>query len=677
MAKGGDDKAAATTRRLQNELNEHNYRYYVLDKPSISDAEYDRLLRELMELEAAHPRLVTPDSPTQRVGAAPRQGFKTVQHPHPMLSLANVFDAAELREFDARVKRQLALAEDVAIDFTAEPKIDGLGVEVIYERGVLEVASTRGDGVAGEDVTANVRTIRAVPLKLRAEAPDRLEVRGEVYLPTAAFRALNREREQAGEPTFANPRNAAAGSLRQLEPAITAARPLAAVFYALAATPLGPGMPATHVEFATYLASLGLPTLPVRLCHGIEEVLAAYGDLQARRLSLPYEIDGVVVKVNEHRLQHELGEVSRAPRWAVAYKLPAQQETTVVEDIVVQVGRTGVLTPVAHLRPVPLAGVTVSRATLHNADEIERKDVRVGDTVLVQRAGDVIPEVVQVVAEKRPPRTRRFGFPRRCPECKTKVVRPEGEVAVRCPNRACPAQVRERILHFASRGAMDIDGLGMKLVAQLVQSGLVKDPADLYRLRREDLTALDRMADKSAENLLAHIAHSKKRSLARFVYALGIRHVGERLALTLAQALGGLDGLSRATVEELGRIGGIGPEVAAAVAAHFADPAERAVVDALVAAGVQPEPPQLGSRSGKLTGKTVVITGTLASMTRVQAQERVVAHGGRAAASVSKETAFLVAGESPGSKLAKAQALGVPVLTEQEFVALVDAEGGS
>ncbi|MBI3178120.1 MAG: NAD-dependent DNA ligase LigA, partial [Deltaproteobacteria bacterium] len=421
MAPPGDDAVAAKLKHLRDQLNEHNYRYYVLDEPSVSDAAYDRLLRELVEMEAAHPHLVTPDSPTQRVGAAPRQGFKTVRHPHPMLSLANVFAATELREFDARVKRQLALAADTAIDYTAEPKIDGLGVEVIYANGGLALASTRGDGLSGEDVTANVRTIRAVPLRLRTEAPARLTVRGEVYLATADFRALNREREEAGEPTFANPRNAAAGSLRQLDPSITAARPLSAVFYALAATPLAPGLPATHVEFVAWLQSLGLPILPVRLCRGVDETLAAYADLEARRASLPYEIDGVVVKVNEHRLQQELGEISRAPRWAVAYKLQAQQETTVVDDIVVQVGRTGALTPVAHLRAVPLGGVTVSRATLHNADEIERKDVRVGDTVLVQRAGDVIPEIVQVIPAKRSRRARPFKFPRRCPECGAKA----------------------------------------------------------------------------------------------------------------------------------------------------------------------------------------------------------------------------------------------------------------
>ncbi len=664
--------AAARATELRSLLEDASYRYYVLDQPTISDAEYDRLFRELEELEAAHAELKTPDSPTSRVGAPPREGWQTVAHRHPMLSLGNIFSEEELGEFDKRVKRHLGLGEEAIVAYTVEPKIDGLSIELVYEDGRLVVASTRGDGFKGEDVTDNARTIAAIPLRLRRAAPGLLEVRGEVYFPKQAFAQLNREREEAGEPTFANPRNAAAGSLRMLDPSITASRPLAALFYAVSTTPLGEGRPATHAELIAELKGLGFPTPPVRLCQGVAEVRAAFQALSETRHDAVYEMDGVVLKVNDHRLQAELGQVSRAPRWAVAWKMPAQQETTVVEEIIVQVGRTGALTPVACLRPVVVGGVTVKRATLHNADELSRKDVRQGDTVLVQRAGDVIPEVVQVITERRPEGAQPYVFPTRCPECDTPVVRGDGEAVQRCPSFTCPAQVRERIRHFATRHAMDIDGLGDRLVHRLVESGKAVSVADLFRLTKDDLLAIERMGDKSAENLLARIAGARERPLDRLIFGLGIRHVGEHVARVLSMALGSLDALVSASAERLAEIHGIGPEVAAAVVQHFARPENRTVVEALSAQGVRGVAAPVVARSDKLKGKTLVVTGTLGSMSREEAHARILEHGGRAASSVSKKTDYLVAGESAGSKLTRAQELGVQVLSEAEFIALLD-----
>ncbi|MEZ4273069.1 MAG: NAD-dependent DNA ligase LigA [Myxococcota bacterium] len=504
---------------LRQQLHEHSYRYYVLDQPIIADAEYDRLFAELCALEKDHPELETPDSPTQRVGGIPLSSFTQIKHTHPMLSLANVFDPQGLRDFDKRIKRHLGLGQEIAIEYAVEPKIDGVGIELTYEDGSLRTASTRGDGYVGEDITANARTIASIPLRLRQALRGRLEVRGEVYFPKDAFAEHNRQRLAAGLSPFANSRNAAAGTLRQLDPAVTAKRPLHTLLYALSSIPTDPTYPLDHVSLIAWLQDLGFASLPSQRCSGVEEVLSVYEDFLATRQSLPYEIDGVVVKINLHALQLELGQVSRAPRWAVAFKLPSQQETTRVLSIAVQVGRTGALTPVANLEPVDIGGVTVSRATLHNAEEISRKDVRPGDTVLIQRAGDVIPEVVQVILEHRPKDSLPFVFPDTCPACNTQVVRPPGEVVARCPNRDCPAQLRERLRHYASRKAMDIDGLGSERIIQLMQSGKVTDLSDLYKLRRDDLLALDRYGTKSADNLILALEGSKKRSLRRFLFA--------------------------------------------------------------------------------------------------------------------------------------------------------------
>ncbi len=656
---------------LREQLREAAYRYYVLDQPTISDAEYDRLFAELVTLERDHPEFATPDSPTQRVGAPPLAAFRSVRHRHGMLSLGNVFDDAELAEFDQRIKRHLGMPLDALIDYAVEPKIDGLGIELVYEDGRLVVASTRGDGTTGEDVTPNARTIANIPLTLRRPVAGVFEVRGEVYLERMAFARLNREREAAGESTFANPRNAAAGSLRQLDSRITAQRPLRAILYALSSVPAGPGVPATHVELIGWLRELGFATFPSQLCRGIDEVAAAYRRHRDQREAFPYEMDGVVVKVNDHRLQLELGQVARAPRWAIAYKLPAQQETTVVTAIVVQVGRTGALTPVAELRPVVVGGVTVSRATLHNADELQRKDVRLGDTVLVQRAGEVIPEVVQVVLAKRPAGSAPFQFPATCPACGSAALRPEGEAVSRCPNFDCGAQRRERLIHFASRRAMDIDGLGEKLVGQLVDSGRVSEPADLFRLEAGELAELERMGPKSAEKLVAALAAARRRPLARLLFALSIRHVGERVAQLIAGGVGTLPALMSATEEELAAIHGVGPEVAAAVGAYFADPRGRGIVERLLAVGVEIEAEARAVASDRLAGQTVVVTGTLATLTREQAQALVAAHGGRAASSVSKRTDLVVAGEKAGSKLHKARELGIKVVDEAGFLALL------
>ncbi|MEE8408908.1 MAG: NAD-dependent DNA ligase LigA [Myxococcota bacterium] len=670
--------------QLRRELNEHAYRYYVLDQPTMSDADFDRLFGEIQEIEAAHPDLVTPDSPTQRVGAPPAEGFVPVRHRHPMLSLGNVFDADELREFDARVKRHLGLPEDAKVDYAVEPKVDGLGIEVVYEEGRLAVASTRGDGTTGEDVTTNARTIGAIPLALRGDAPPLLEVRGEVYMPVADFAELNEKLEaqaqaelEAGatrvkSKPFANPRNAASGSLRQLNPEITAARPLHALFYSLSTIPTGDELPTTHLELTEWLRELGLPTLPTTGCHGVEKAIEVFESLRDSRRDQSYEMDGVVIKVNDHRMQIELGQVSRSPRWATAFKLPPEQATTIVEGIGVQVGRTGALTPVARLRKVNVGGVVVSNASLHNADEIKRKDVRVGDTVVIQRAGDVIPEVVAVVLEKRGKGRRRFRFPTRCPVCKTGVERPEGEVVARCPNAGCPAQLRERLSHFASRKAMNIDGLGEKLVGQLVDEGLVGDFADIYRLKREQLIGLDRMADKSADNLLAAIDASKTRSLARFLFALGIRHVGEHVARLVIDALGTIEAVRDATQEELEAIHGVGSEVAASLVAHFGAAQNHKSLKALRAAGVAPEAIGVDAKSERLAGKTIVVTGFLKSMSRDEARIHIAEHGGRASSSISKKTDLLVAGEKAGSKLDKALKLGVEVIDEEAFLALFD-----
>ncbi|NMB76420.1 MAG: NAD-dependent DNA ligase LigA [Myxococcales bacterium] len=663
------EEARRRIERLTEELNEHAYRYYVLDSPTVSDAEYDRLSRELEALEAAYPELVRPDSPSHRVGAPPRADFPPFRHPSPMLSLQNCFSEEEFFEFHRRVQKLLGTEEDVT--YMVEPKLDGLSLELLYERGLLQAGATRGDGMVGEDVTPNVRTIQGLPLRLRgADPPERLVVRGEVILEKAHFERLNREREEAGEPAFANPRNAAAGSLRQLDSRVTASRPLSYMMYA-------PGLPVpgveTQQELLERLREFGFRVNPRSvLCHGAQEVAAAYRALLADRFSLPYDIDGMVVKVNRFDLQRRLGEVSRSPRWAIAWKFPPVQETTRVREIVVQVGRTGVLTPVAELEPVRIGGVEVSRATLHNQDEVRRKDVRAQDTVVVQRAGDVIPEIVAVVLDRRPAGSVPFVMPERCPACGGPVSQAEGESALRCANMDCPAQLRERLLHFASRGGMDIQGLGEKIVERLLERGLVKTAADLYRLDAATLAEIERMGEKSAQNLVAAIEQSKRRPLSRFIAALGILHVGEHVAALLAQRFASIGDLMRASAEELTAIPGIGPEVSASILRFF-EPKNRAVVEALLEAGVTPlaEEKKPAPSGAPLAGQIVVLTGTLASMERGKAKALLEALGAKVTGSVSKKTTLVVCGENPGSKLAEAEKLGVRVIGEQEFLDLV------
>jgi DNA ligase (NAD+) len=668
MARARQDPRAEVE-RLRRELDEHNHRYYVLDDPLISDAEYDALFRRLERLEAEHPELRTPDSPTQRVGAAPAAQFETVRRRHPMLSLSNVTTREEMTEFDARIRKFLNRER---IDYLVEPKVDGVAVELVYEDGALTVASTRGDGMVGENITANVRTIRSVPLRLRAAeggVPGLLEVRGEVYLPIEPFRRLNREREEAGQPTFANPRNATAGSLKQLDPRVSASRPLELACHGTGE--IRGRTFATDWERLQALADLGLRPVPrSQVLATLEEVFACFDALEADRDALPYEIDGLVVKVNDLSLQRRLGEVSRSPRWAVAYKFKARQATTRILEIMPSVGRTGVLTPVAVLEPVAIGGVTVRNASLHNMDEIERKDVRVGDTVLLERAGDVIPYVVKVITERRSGKEKRFRMPSECPVCGAEVTRPEDQVAYRCIGISCPAKLKQSIRFFGARGAMDVEGLGEKLVDQLVEKKLVKDLAGLYHLDEDTLVDLERMGRKSAANLRAQIERSKKTTLPRFLVALGIPQVGEATAKALAEHFGALDPLMDAGEDDLQEVRDVGPEVAASIRHFFAERQNRAVIKRLLDAGVKPAP--VVRHKGKLSGKKLVLTGGLESMTRPEALRRIEALGGRVVGSVSKETDFLVVGADPGSKLAKAEKLGVRVLDEKEFVRLLD-----
>lgn len=654
--------------KLQEEIRRYDYHYYVLNQPLISDAEYDKLFRELVELERKYPELVTPGSPTQRVGAPPAEEFAPVEHAIPMLSLANCFDDAELGEWDDRVRRMLG---GERVEYVCEPKLDGLSVELVYVDGVFTVGSTRGDGRVGEDVTRNLRTIKQVPLRLfplGEKLPRLLEARGEVYMEKEAFRRLNAERERAGEPLFANPRNAAAGSLRQLDPSITALRPLKIFFYALGRVE---GIEIrSQVELLTTFAELGLPVNPLwKRCRTLDEVKAFYRELLAMRDALPYETDGMVVKVNDFSQREMLGEISRAPRWAVAYKFPAEEATTRVLDISVQVGRTGALTPVAILEPVEVSGATVSRATLHNADEVRRKDVRIGDWVSVRRAGEVIPEVVKSIPERRTGQEREFRMPTRCPACGGPVTRPPGEVAHRCENLSCPARIKESIRHFASRRAMDIEGLGEKLVDKLVETGLVRKLSDLYRLRKEDLVNLERMGEKSAQNLLAQIARSKGAGLARLIFALGIRYVGEHLAEVLAEHFSSLEALGQATHEELLQVPEVGPRIAQSLVDFFRNEENRRLIQELRELGVKTEAEK--PKEGPLSGKTFVFTGALSAFTREEARRMVESLGGRVAAGVSRKVDYVVVGADPGDKLRKARELGLTILTEEEFRRLV------
>ncbi len=656
---------AERAEELRQQLREANHRYYVLDAPTLSDAEYDRLFRELTQLEEAHPELRTPDSPTQRVGAQPSEKFAKVQHRRPMMSLANVMSDEELAEFDGRVHRLLG---DEPVAYVFEPKLDGLAVTLTYENGRFVQGATRGDGQLGEDVTANLRTIKSVPLQLRGGAPSRLEVRGEVFIPKADFARLNAEREAAGEPTFVNPRNSAAGSLRQLDPRETAKRPLSILFYDVGDT--GELRFSSHWDKLGKLKELGLRTNPEnKLARSLDEIRAHYAELLRRRHDVPYEIDGTVVKVDSEDQRRRLGSVSRTPRWAVAYKFPAEEEATTVEDIQVSVGRTGALTPVAFLTPVHVGGVTVARATLHNEEEVRRKDVHKGDRIFLRRAGDVIPEIVRVIAEARPPEgLPEFRMPTHCPACGAEVHR-EGAIT-RCTNLSCPAQLHGRLRHFASRGAMDVEGLGDQTCSQLVERGLVKTPADLYALTREQWLDLERMGDKSVDNLLAALERSKQSSLRRFIYALGIRLVGEATARALALQFQSVERLLDATLDELQAVRDVGPEVAQQIHDFTQTAENREAVRRLLAAGIHPAPEVVEAR-GPFAGKTVVLTGSLTAWSREQAKAEIERRGGRVSGSVSRKTDLVVAGEDSGTKLKKAAELGVRVVDEAAFRALL------
>lgn len=672
------EEARARVEELRQQIRYHDYRYYVLDSPEISDAEYDELMRELRRLEELYPQLVTPDSPTQRVAGAPSEAFGTVVHSSPMLSLDNAFSPEDLVDFDRRVRSLLGGERP---EYVAELKIDGLSVALHYEGGRFVRGATRGDGERGEDVTANLRTVRSIPLVLHppGDLLAELEVRGEVYMPMEAFRRLNREREQRGEPVFANPRNAAAGSVRQLDPRITAGRRLDTFIYEIRRWVPAPGgggpraaeaaAPETQWEALEVLAKLGFKVNPNRrLCRDIDEVIDYCRYWAEHRHDVGYEMDGAVIKVNSFEQQRRLGATTHHPRWATAYKFPAEQATSRVRDIIIQVGRTGVLTPTALLEPVRLAGATVSRATLHNEDIIREKDVRIGDTVIVQRAGDVIPEVVAVVKEKRTGQEREFRMPDRCPVCGAEVVRLPGEVAVRCTGVACPAQLKEQLIHFASRDAMNIEGLGPAIITQLMEAGLVKDAADLYYLKYEDVVKLERMADKSTRNLLDAIAATRDNPLHRLIYALGIRYVGEKVSRVLADHFGSMDALARASEEELTRIPEIGPKIAASVVAFFRQEQTRRLLEKLRRAGVNMEQRRAApARESPLAGKTVVFTGTLQSMGRKEAEELVASLGGKPSGSVSRKTDYVVVGANPGSKYDRARELGVKILTEEEF----------
>jgi DNA ligase (NAD+) len=668
---GRDRSAAAEIRALREELERHNYLYYVLDRPEISDSEYDAKLRRLETLEAAHPELADPTSPTQRVGAAPREGFGKVRHTVPMLSLANAMSREEVVEFEGRVRR--FLSHEGSIEYVAEHKLDGIAVELVYERGVLVQGSTRGDGTTGEDITANLKTVRSVPLRLRPSKarralPDRLEIRGEVILSKRGFAQVNAQQVERGEPEFMNPRNATGGSLRQLDSRITASRPLE-MFCHSAASLEGLHV-SSHWQFLELCRDLGLRTNPAnRRCRSLEEAFRYYEEAEARREALPHEIDGVVLKVDSIELQSRLGERDRSPRWAIAWKFKPRQATTRVLDIWPSVGRTGVITPIASLEPVNIGGVTVSNASLHNMDEVERKDIRVGDEVLVERAGDVIPYVLRSFPEKRTGRERRFHMPAACPRCGGRVGREEDEVYFRCLNAACPTKLEGVIKHFAGKHALDIDGLGDKLVHQLVETGMVQDLSGLYHLKLADLVELERMGEKSAQNLLARIEKSKQTTLDRFLNGLSIRHVGEATAKSLAEHFGAVDKLLAASEEDLLEIRDVGPEVARAIADYFAEPRNRQQIRRLLEAGVTPTWER--RRGGKLAGKRLLFTGGLGSMSRHEAQARVERLGGAVASSVSQNVDYVVVGEEAGSKLKKAKELGLAILSEQDFLDLV------
>ncbi len=666
-------------RELRDLLNHHNYRYYVLDDPEISDAEYDRLMQELIDLENSHPELATPDSPTRRIGSPPLEKFDTITHPTPLLSLDKGISESDIHAFDQRVRRGLDNGEDLS--YTVEPKVDGVAVALVYRNGVLESGATRGDGFTGELITENIRTIGSVPLVLRQDAeigmPAFLDVRGEVYMNTDDFRELNRTRMEDGLSLFANPRNASAGALRQLDSRITAQRPLKMFVYGVGHPDyLGSG---SHGKTLRILGKLGFPVNPLtEIRIPAEEVVRYFRSIDAIRKNLPYEIDGIVVKVDAYKYQQQLGTTSRSPRWAIAVKFEAMQEQTRVHDIVVQVGRTGALTPVAVLEPVSIGGVTVSRASLHNEDEVRRKDIRIGDTVLVQRAGDVIPEVIRVIPSYRSGTEQPFVMPENCPVCGVSAVRLTDEAVTRCMNAACPAQLKGNILHFASRGALDIEGLGKKLVWQLVDKNLVHSFADLFRLDVQTLESLDRMGRKSAENLVTAIETSKIVALARFLYALGIRNVGENAARLMAERFGTIERIVSAGKEDIQAIDQLGPVVAESVCAFFDNPENRKTIEVAQRLGLRIIPAKEEARkkpASTLSGQSVVLTGSLATMTRKAAQEKIEAAGGKVIGSVSAKTRFVVAGDSPGSKIERAREKGVEVIDEDHFIELLKDAG--
>lgn len=658
---------------LRQDLRRYEYEYHVLDNPTIPDAEYDRLFHQLKALEAAHPELITADSPTQRVGAKPLSGFAQIRHEIPMLSLDNAFSDEEFYAFVKRIEDRLIRLPD-PLTFCCEPKLDGLAVSILYVNGVLTQAATRGDGTTGEDITANIRTIRNIPLQLLMDNPPaRLEVRGEVFMPHEGFERLNQQALEKGEKTFANPRNAAAGSLRQLDPKITSKRPLVLNAYGIGIAE-GVDLPNTHYDRLQWLKSIGIPVNPeIRLCNGTDEVLDFYRDIQNKRSSLGYDIDGTVLKINDIALQEKLGFISKAPRWAIAYKFPAQEELTRLNDVEFQVGRTGAITPVAKLEPVFVAGVTVSNATLHNGDEIERLDIAIGDTVVIRRAGDVIPQIIGVLHDRRPADARPIIFPKTCPVCDSAIVRIEGEAVARCTGGLfCAAQRKEALKHFVSRKAMDIDGVGGKLIEQLVDRELIHTPADLFKLDLTTLTRLERMGTKSAENALASLEKAKNTTLARFIFSLGIREVGEATALNLANHFKTLEALQNADLEALQQVPDVGEVVANRILAFWHEPHNVAVVNDLIAQGVHWETVETKEvTENRFKGKTVVLTGTLTQMGRNEAKALLQDMGAKVSGSVSAKTDFVIAGDAAGSKLTKAQELGVAVLTEEEFLAQI------
>jgi DNA ligase (NAD+) len=661
------NKAIERIKELRDEINYHNYRYYILDNPEISDYEYDMMMKELMDLENKYPELITPDSPTQRVGGEPLSKFEQVTHTVPLLSLSNSYNEGELLDFDRRVRKEIRDEVEYVVEF----KIDGLSVALKYEKGKFVRGATRGDGVVGEDITKNLRTIKTIPLSLREEVD--IEVRGEAYIPKKKFVQLNERQEENGQPVFANPRNAAAGSLRQLDPKVTASRPLDIFVFSILMVE-GKEL-RKHSEALDYMKKIGFKTSQYEVCKDIYEVIKLCEKWEEKRHDLPFEIDGLVVKVNDLTQRETLGTRAKSPRWAIAYKFPAEEKETTIKDIIVQVGRTGAITPTAILEPIKVAGSVVSRATLHNQDFINEKDIRIGDKVIIHKAGDIIPEVVRVLKEKRTGKEKKFILPDRCPECHEPTVRLEGEVALRCINMACPAQLRRGIIHFVSRNAMNIDGLGEAIVKMLLEKGFIKDPGDLYYLKdkREDLVKIERMGKKSVQNLLDAIERSKENDLERLINALGIKLVGSKAASLLAEKFESLDRLMAASQEELTAIDEIGPKMAESIVAFFKDEKNRKVIDKLKSAGVnmKNKKESFADVEQKLEGKTFVLTGTLGNYTRNEAKEIIERLGGKVTGNVSKKTNFVLAGENPGSKLSKAEKLGIKVIDEDEFQRLI------